>query len=302
MTSSINYNNIDGTYPVAGVDNDSQGFRTNFTNIRSNFQSAKGEIEDLQNKVILKSALTGTTLNNNMGGAPLNSALISNFAEAIVDLGSAVGSVTLDHSSAHNWSITPSGSFSIGFTNFPSSGQFGRIRLKVVLDNVAKTMTLPSAVSKGIDSIEGLSSNVITFASADTYYFEFVTDDGGTSIHINDLTRPRKFTANTTTWDSPTPIFNRYQYYNATGNFTTNVNNILFIDSTTTISKGNVYLPSPASDGQIAIISTNNAITTLNISSNAGALVLGNVTTLAANSLVKFQFVGSSTPNKWFRH
>ena len=35
MASNINPNNIDGTYPVAGQDNDSQGFRTNFTNIKT---------------------------------------------------------------------------------------------------------------------------------------------------------------------------------------------------------------------------------------------------------------------------
>ena len=35
MASSINPNNIDTTYPVAGQDNDSQGFRDNFTNIKS---------------------------------------------------------------------------------------------------------------------------------------------------------------------------------------------------------------------------------------------------------------------------
>ena len=41
MASSINPNNIDTTYPVAGQDNDSQGFRDNFTNIRSNFEFAE---------------------------------------------------------------------------------------------------------------------------------------------------------------------------------------------------------------------------------------------------------------------
>ena len=64
MTSQINPNDIDGTYPVAGQDNDSQGFRTNFTNTVTNFQYAADEITDLQGKVLLKSALTGTTLNN----------------------------------------------------------------------------------------------------------------------------------------------------------------------------------------------------------------------------------------------
>jgi hypothetical protein len=66
MTSQINPNNIDGTYPIAGQDNNSQGFRDNFTQTRVNFQAAADEISELQSKVLLKSALTGTTLDNDM--------------------------------------------------------------------------------------------------------------------------------------------------------------------------------------------------------------------------------------------
>ena len=58
MASSINPNNISVTFPIAGQDNDSQGFRDNFNNIKTNITYAKSEIEDLQNKVVLKSALT----------------------------------------------------------------------------------------------------------------------------------------------------------------------------------------------------------------------------------------------------
>lgn len=50
MASAINPTNIDGAFPVAGQDNDSQGFRNNFTNIRNNLTIAKNEIEALQNK------------------------------------------------------------------------------------------------------------------------------------------------------------------------------------------------------------------------------------------------------------
>ena len=63
MASSINPNNISVTFPIAGQDNDSQGFRDNFNNIKTNITYAKSEIEDLQNKVVLKSALTGSSLN-----------------------------------------------------------------------------------------------------------------------------------------------------------------------------------------------------------------------------------------------
>jgi hypothetical protein len=43
--SSINPNNINGQYPIAGQDNDSQGFRDNFTNVKNNLTFAKSEIE-----------------------------------------------------------------------------------------------------------------------------------------------------------------------------------------------------------------------------------------------------------------
>jgi len=55
MTSLIYPNNIDITYPVAGQDNDTQGFRTNFQNIQSNFYTAASEITALQaNVTVLK--------------------------------------------------------------------------------------------------------------------------------------------------------------------------------------------------------------------------------------------------------
>lgn len=48
MASLINTNNIDITYPIAGQDNDTQGFRDNFRHIRNNLIVAKTEISDIQ--------------------------------------------------------------------------------------------------------------------------------------------------------------------------------------------------------------------------------------------------------------
>ena len=48
MTSAINTNNIDVNYPIPGQDNDSQGFRDNFFNIRSGLDTASQEITNLQ--------------------------------------------------------------------------------------------------------------------------------------------------------------------------------------------------------------------------------------------------------------
>ena len=95
MTSAINPNNIDGAYPVAGQDNNSQGFRDNFTNTSTNFQYAADEISDLQAKVVLKPALTGTTLDNDMLGSVLANATLEDMAYADVAqaLGIPIGTV-----------------------------------------------------------------------------------------------------------------------------------------------------------------------------------------------------------------
>jgi hypothetical protein len=48
MASNINYVSVDESFPVAGQDNDSQGFRDNFSTIKSSLASAKTEISELQ--------------------------------------------------------------------------------------------------------------------------------------------------------------------------------------------------------------------------------------------------------------
>ena len=48
MASNIVPGNIDATYPKAGQDNSSQGFRDNFNQIKANFTTAQEELTDLQ--------------------------------------------------------------------------------------------------------------------------------------------------------------------------------------------------------------------------------------------------------------
>lgn len=51
MASNINTSLLNENFPVAGVDNDSQGFRDNFNVIKSGLNNAKTEITDLQDNV-----------------------------------------------------------------------------------------------------------------------------------------------------------------------------------------------------------------------------------------------------------
>ena len=70
MPSNIDNTSIDATFPVAGQDNDSQGFRNNFNTIKNNFTAAKNEIEDLQTNTA-KLNTSNNFLGNDLTGANL---------------------------------------------------------------------------------------------------------------------------------------------------------------------------------------------------------------------------------------
>jgi hypothetical protein len=190
MTSQINPNNIDGTYPVAGQANNTQGFRDNFTNIKTNFQYAEDEITDLQSKAVLKSALSGGTLDNNMSDNLIYAVKLQDVSYTYVQNTASSGAIAIDYSAGQFQYISTTGSVSLSFSNWPSSSNEGIIRIALNVTSTAHTLTLPSAVSLGTTGLQGYASNVITFASTGTYQFEFSTVDGGTTITIYDLNRP----------------------------------------------------------------------------------------------------------------
>jgi hypothetical protein len=178
MTSQINPNNIDGNYPVAGAPNNTQGMRDNFTNTRTNFQFAADEITELQNTAVLKAALTGTTLDNNMNDNLLYAARIQDFSASIVQITATSGSITVDYTVGHYQTISTTGSVSLNFANFPAAGSLGLLRLQITVNSTAHTVTLPAAVGTGVSAtsaqdIVGMSSNVISFAATGTYVFDY---------------------------------------------------------------------------------------------------------------------------------
>lgn len=203
MASNINPNNIDGAYPVAGQDNNSQGFRDNFTNIKTNFQYAEGEINDLQNKAILKAALTGQSLDNNMNDNLIYAAKIQDFSATKVSVTATTGAIAIDYAAGHYQAINMSGNISLSFTNWPATGNYGWICIQVSA-TAGQTLTLPAAVSLGVTGIQGYSANVITFAATGVYEFAFSTSNGGSTITVFDLNRPLNVFTNGLSGVTPT--------------------------------------------------------------------------------------------------
>ncbi len=193
MASGIITTNIDTAYPVAGQDNDSQGFRDNFTNLKTALDTAKSEISDLESKAVLKSALTGDSLSNDGGGTVIQDFELKDMSETRIAKGTTSGTVTFDYEEGPYATLTTSGSVVFAFSNFPASGKVGTLRVEINVANVAHTMTLPSAVDIGEDQLIGSNgANVITFDRTGVHIFEFVTDDAGSSIAVIDLMRSKR--------------------------------------------------------------------------------------------------------------
>lgn len=197
MTSAINPQNIDGAYPVAGQDNDSQGFRDNFTNIKNNFTYAAAEITDLQSKAILKAALTGTVLNNDMGGSILSNAQLQDMSETKVPLGTVSGAQVINYAAGSYYTLTTSGSVALGFTNWPTAGTTGRVRFQINVQSTSHQLTVAATTNMvGTDNIQGYvatsaSTGTITFNQTGIYEFEFETSDNGSNVSMFDLNRNR---------------------------------------------------------------------------------------------------------------
>jgi hypothetical protein len=195
MTSQINPNNIDGEYPVAGVSNNTQGMRDNFTNIKTNFQYAEDEIDDLQSKGVFKAALTGTTLDNNMADNLIYAVKLNDVSYTWLQNTATSGTITLDYAASNYQYVSTTGSVSLGFTNWPAAGSVGELNLTINITNTAYTLTLPSSVNTGLFGIQGIApgtagvSNTITFGVTGEFTFRFTSEDGGINITIFDFSR-----------------------------------------------------------------------------------------------------------------
>ena len=182
MASSIVPGNVDGTYPKAGQDNSSQGFRDNFNAIKNNFQYAKDEIETLQTNKASVNASSNFTDNE------ITRAKFKDTSETVYPHGTvSSGTVTLDHENGHYQTLTITADTTFSFQNFPPSGALGRIILDITVSPSATTLTFPTAVIKA-DNVTGSdgTSDQISPGLGRVLY-EFMSPDGGTTVLMHQL-------------------------------------------------------------------------------------------------------------------
>lgn len=198
--SSINTNSIDVNYPVPGVNNNSQGFRNNFTAIKTNLDTAGSEITDLQNKAVLKSALSNIALNNDMANTLISNALTRSFRASTYNLGNSLSGTVLVNASLGDVQYgNISEDVTLQFGSWAPVGTQQRIILQLGTSNANATISWPSecvsngsgglSLTENYDVISNVSTNSFANNVSEVIYELFTTDCGNT-IYINPLNRP----------------------------------------------------------------------------------------------------------------
>jgi len=114
--SNININTIDDTFPVQGQDNNSQGFRTNFTAIKTALNIAKTEITTLETNT------AKTNVTNNFNGNRLENFVLNNISDLYKNKGTPEDQqISIDVRDAKVFKIRCIGNTTVIFTNWPQN-------------------------------------------------------------------------------------------------------------------------------------------------------------------------------------
>ena len=170
--SEIIIETIDETFPIAGVDNDSQGFRDNFSIIKDNFSAAKSRIEILE---------TNTAKKNVDNSFDNNTISLANLKEITHEFnGSATGGGdrTLSFTGGHFYAIddVAAGSITITLDDWPDTDSYAEIIIEVKPSTSDPTNVIfASKNPSGDASIYNVDSNAIWVGRT-------ITLDGATSV------------------------------------------------------------------------------------------------------------------------
>lgn len=179
MASNINTTNINESYPVAGVDNDSQGFRDNFSTIKNNFVSAKSEIEDLQDNT------AKTNANNNFFGYQITGAELIGNTETLYPGGTINQGQNISFSNGHVQTFSIGANMTLTLSDWPEASKVGKMRVMLLNDGTSRTVTWAVEAGGSIvaDTNWPTSDNTTPIGSQTNYtIIDFMTIDGGTTV------------------------------------------------------------------------------------------------------------------------
>jgi len=183
MASNIVYDTIDEAYPVAGVDNDTQGFRDNFAIIKTALTQAATELSQLNEfgvRVDQTSAFNGTAIE----GPELRQ-----WTQQVIEHANVESSQYINWSAA-SYQTFPIVEDAIQFTLdlWREAGTYGELTAAFKSpDDQARTITFDAAGGGTIKYGPGFPDPITVSSSTDPIIIKFWTHDSGGTIYAQYL-------------------------------------------------------------------------------------------------------------------
>ena len=191
MASNISTANIDTTFPVAGQDNDSQGFRDNFSQVKTQLDTASTEITTIQTNQAVTNADT------DFNGHDQSEVVLKDWGQKIVAKGTTSGSVACDFEDGNVVTVTTSGNITLTFTNFPveddaSTNVYASMKVFLTKATSTHTVTLtgvsfPTVASFNESNLDSSTMSTTFPDRKSTFVFDVFSVDGGTTKFISTI-------------------------------------------------------------------------------------------------------------------
>jgi len=151
MASNINSMGIDEFFPIAGQDNDSQGFRDNFNIIKNSLSTAKTEITSLQDNS------ADTTQTNNFNNNVIMNANLLSTTEFVYTVQNATEQTNIYWNNGNYQVIQAGNDILITLSGWPTDiygndgiDRLAKLRLAISGDGNARTITFNDASGRSI--------------------------------------------------------------------------------------------------------------------------------------------------------
>jgi hypothetical protein len=177
MASNIIFNSIDANYPVAGVDNDTQGFRDNFRIIKTGLETANTELSDLQ------TTTAKLNINNNFNGNSIIEAVLLASGPSANNKNILSGNTEFPWSQGGYFAAVLNGNLTLTLSDWPPSSKGIAATMYVQVSAQGENRILTFAVP-GTGSIKrsGFTNPITINNDGGIRLFEFISFDGGVTV------------------------------------------------------------------------------------------------------------------------
>ena len=186
MASNIISETIDGAYPVAGVDNDTQGFRDNFTIIKTGLATASSEISALQDNTAKLNE------SNDFNGSDIADANFTLNTEKYHNIGTVVTGQNISFLNGHHQSLSinldeNTSTINFALSDWPDRDHLAKMTVQMLGNDTPKTVTFTvdggGTIKYNRSGNNPYPAELTIDSSTDPVVIDFWTYNQGTTVY-----------------------------------------------------------------------------------------------------------------------